>query len=133
MLIELSQVELLARSGASIKELKRVRDGSMVECTDFRRDGHLGKIVYLVPGLQKLAAAGIPIPEDAAPPRPEVMIKILIAQHRNNRVMTGELAGTPVLVRCRDSKNFLPGMMVPCLLEEGVYWVRRHPRWRGKW
>lgn len=130
---EMTQVDLLARCGATNREVTHLRKTTMTEGVDYRREGHLGKLIYMAPGLEKLAAAGIPLPVGDTPAVVEHMVKVSVAHYKNARVMTGVLGGNAVTLRCRDSKNFLPGMMVPCVLEDGMYWVRRHPRWRGKW
>jgi hypothetical protein len=53
----------------------------------------------------------------------------------NPRIVVGLLDGVEVRVRVRDSRKFVPGMLMKCVgVDEGVFeLVGRGPRFKGRW
>lgn len=72
-------------------------------------------------------------------PRPERAQMVVISKPMNTKIVLCKkiVAAGPVLerVRVQASANFLPGMKLTALHEQGTVWtlVGRCPRWRGRW
>lgn len=135
----ISEIDIIKLTGATERELRGHRYKSMIEGQHYVHRGPHRKVLYLAAGVQLLNEAGIRVALDAQAPVDPVATVVIVAcpanrpSIKNPRVMLGQIAGVEVTVRCRDNANFMPGMEVPCDCRDGLYYVKRHPRFRGKW
>lgn len=135
----MAESDIAQLTGASYRELRGHRCRSMEEGVHYKRDfDNRGQVVYLAAGIELLKQVGIDVSRAKKPE--EIIHHVVVTQCPHNRpkiinprVLIGKINDTEVTMRCRDNTKFIPGMEVPCDLREGIYYVRRHPRFKGKW
>lgn len=135
MIAEAKVSEML---GIPRRELRELRSSQMQEGVHYELRGHLKEVLLTDRGLELLNQNGVEATAELppTPPRRKVRVKFCpfnLPRIKNPKVMIGEIDGREVTMRCRTNVNFVPGMEVECDFSEGLYFVRRHPRFRGKW
>lgn len=144
--MEYSETTVMAHTGLNKADMRRMR-GEMEEGRHWYRKPKKGPeklwpIFWTEAGMSEIAkvvglSEGDARELAAAQEGPKVLEGIVRQKYANPRVIRCDLVRDKgyesVMVLVRDSRNFVPGMVVPLRSDGARYIAAKHPRFGGKW